>query len=336
MPTDFASSNYVELNFNLNANSQPTSTPAGHQQHNGYHAQLELDSMGQNASSNFFLDRTPTRVDHSASSDAENCLQEISHLSGRLYTHSMTIPNETPQYQFSNTSQIPPGPPHIDKETTSYACSYESQFDLSVTMELTQAMSDLYQRFMAIPLYFVPKKASVAGTNHDSSPFNSRSDPALSSAAEVSGSSKLDHSSILLILACHLRLINCWDSISRRIGDCTSTALTHGKGSATSAMQIMSVGNFKLSETHAASMQFLLLVHLLHQLWERSSELVIAVQSSTHKISTEKEASECDSTAVLTEQMCLEVQARAEFRMRQLEKTRTLLISRNLLYGMRE
>ena len=145
------------------------------------------------------------------------CIRQLSELSRRLYEHSITIP---PQ---DICAPIPENESYEDVMNTR-ALNY-ANYKPDDTFQLTQELIDIYPSF--IDLFTRRKVAYAPQTPQDSTTFNldalddGNSREVLGPIApSITNSLTLDHSSILLLASCHLRLIDIYDELFKHMKFC--------------------------------------------------------------------------------------------------------------------
>lgn len=308
------------------------------QHENAYRSQPESGHTSLDPLGNPIPHAASERTDAIPSSTlAEDCLLGISRTSDRMYSLYTKIRHEA--YKLSKFRSAKQPPTIVSDDSTALLTGYwksdEPLADSTLLFELTQGLGDLYVRFMAIGLYIVrepsyPVDDRGPGNNQDATGSESTSSSIASDATILSQLPELDHASILLILSCHLRVVDCWNTIVSLSENCARKALARGSVPTTLIVSTLKVGSFELPEAQAVSVQWILSVQLVRQLWERSRDLASAVQSSLSTNATDGEVFKVDSTAILTERMCHEVQARANSSLKGLERIRDAFVSRDL------
>ena len=252
-------------------------------------------------------------------SPSEAVLQALNDVSGKLYTHSINFPRRRPSSSPDGSSL------HINATPEEY-----QYFDL--TLMLTNSMIELYPRFTVDVLQF-PLKPSCSQNMSIVSP---------SIVSDIQAPKllpQLDYPSILQINACHQRLASCWDDMLNQMENCTAHMLNEmlkdGGEPSLDHIPVVQIGNYTPSRSQVMSMQQTLLLQLLTQLWEMSSDLVATVQKYLEVQKTSHGPTAIDTMAGLTESICLETQTRANANITKLRSLKKLWENRGLVYGVK-
>lgn len=185
------------------------------------------------------------------------CIGRLSVLSTELYEHSTTIPSlaiyepNTPEEELDDAMN----PPKI--------------YRLDETFRVSQEMIDIYPTVLNV---CSPRHQSNKATCFLGSPSN------LDSSKSIS----VDHSTILLALSCHLRLIEIFDGLLTHMGICVETqgvSCTSYDKRVILHAPVVKIGNFEPPQASAVPMQMLLIVQLVSQLSNYASELVAKIKA---------------------------------------------------------
>jgi len=250
-------------------------------------------------------------------SPPEAVLRDLSQVSEKLYTHSINFPRRSPSSSpASYTLHVNATP-----EETKY-------FD--DTLMLTNSLIEIYPKFIADVLHLSPN------------PYRSQ-DLGIITPSIVSGRPapkkvpQLDYSSILQINACHQRLAGCWDDTLEQMESCTNhmlqDMLKEGAEPSLDHIPVVQIGNYTPSKSQVMLMQQTLLLQLLTQLWEKSNDLVVAVQQYLVIQKGIEGSIASDSIAQLTESICIETQKRANANITKLRTLKGTWEDQGLVYG---
>ena len=173
---------------------------------------------------------------------SQKCVRQLSELSISLYEHSTTLPSQVGTDSVLDMA---------DKSSKSY-----SDFNLDETFHLTQNLIDIYPAFVDI----LKRRQSSLATVKSNPPYTAQ--PAF------------EQSSILLILSCHLRLIEIYEELFPHMEVCISH-----KGQAFNTQQALNkspfvrFGGFAPPSSSTVSMQMMFLVQLAKKLLDCATEL---------------------------------------------------------------
>ncbi|RFU34973.1 hypothetical protein B7463_g1368, partial [Scytalidium lignicola] len=204
--------------------------------------------------------------DSDSTSSIDNCIHQLSTLSIDLYEHEATIP---------------PYSIHDDYSFTKDICD-TFPYSVDETFRLTQALVDIYPRFMSKfmktrlseqsrAINIGREKFTETGCGFDKSTRGLTS----SHNHPDSKKSSVDHPAILLILSCHLRLIEIYEQLFQHMEKCVlDGGIPCGDQSAADGpMQELRIGSYVPPREAAIPMQMLLLIHLAKQLNDHASNL---------------------------------------------------------------
>ncbi|KAH8801523.1 hypothetical protein F5884DRAFT_862217 [Xylogone sp. PMI_703] len=196
----------------------------------------------------------------SSTSPIDSCIHQLSNLSINLYEHEATIP---PQSIHES--------PMLDEEIYKLY-----PYSVDETFRLTQTLVDIYPKFMS---KFVKIKQPDPSRTLDisrqefsgmGSGFEKPTAKGLPDSQSHSHSQKppIDHSAILLILSCHLRLIEIYEQLFQHVEKCIiGGSKCHSAPEGVGAsMPELRIGTYVPPQEAAVPMQMLLLIHLASQL----------------------------------------------------------------------
>ncbi|KAM3073605.1 hypothetical protein ACMFMG_004510 [Clarireedia jacksonii] len=193
---------------------------------------------------------------------ASSCIQTLSKLAVDLHGHRMTVP---PQSIHKRGSPLNISAPYSD-------------FSIDKTFRLTQSLVDIYPSCIET---FVTRTAILSSANFREMNFDNSREPLTSTVA--SGVVEIDQPSILLILSCHMRLIDIYEELYKHAQACMA-----GEGTACSYQQTnlsipaLRIGSYVPPPSMAVSIQMMLLMHLLTQLLDYATQLLTLIQPSRH------------------------------------------------------
>lgn len=204
------------------------------------------------------------------------CIKKLSLLSSELFEHSQTIPP---------ISIHDPDSVSKEKNIRAGADDY-SQYVVEETFRLTQSLIDIYPIFLSIFLNHTPTSISTPPFGWtDTSPSSSNtttpedSTPTSTSPTQPKHSKPLDHSSILLLSSCHLRVIDVYTELFKHMGLCIRQrgVISHPSQAQLKA-PTLSIGTYIPPASSAVPMQFLLLVQFASQLSSYANDLVLELE----------------------------------------------------------
>ena len=256
----------------------------------------------------------------------KECVRQLSDLSLRLYEHSNTIPPQCVH------DPIPENESYMEvmKARTKDYSSYR----VDDTFQLTQELVDVYPSFMNI---FTPRKTPQA-SQPSSRPTNVEPEIGTSKgpiASSLSNPLALDHSSILLLLSCHLRLIEIYDELLKHMKFCIDmrgAACMNEEASFTAPR--LRIGDYYPPDTAAVPMMMLLLLHFAKSLRDYAVELESNIRepydsgSGSLRPESEKNGS---AVAALSQASAEKVKERATSMLQNLSSLRTMLLAEGYL-----
>ncbi|PQE21665.1 Transcription factor ACEII protein [Rutstroemia sp. NJR-2017a WRK4] len=198
----------------------------------------------------------------SQSSIASSCIQTLSKLAVDLHRHHMTVP---PQSIHNHGLALDESRLNID-------------FSIDNTFRLTQSLVDIYPSCIDTFITRAPNLSS----GHPSEKNSDISREHLTSTVVPSGAN-VDQPSILLILSCHMRLIEIYEEIFAHAHACIDQDGTTCNHEQTyPSVPALRIGSFVPSPSMAASMQMMLVMQLSTQLLDYATQLFTLMQPSRH------------------------------------------------------
>ena len=224
------------------------------------------------------------------------CIQQLAGLSVSLHAHAATIPPPSSQSlpsqvcQSKDASPVESGTAEV-RSPNATPLDRDTQkrqgFEIDHTFRLTQTLIDIYPCFISTAIQRQPDQSHTH--SNPQNPQQVAESESLQSIDETNHphvtpprKSTIDQASILLLLSCHLRLIDIYESIFSHIQACMESS----KRSACHAEQTMHapelrIGSFAPSASAAIPMQVMLVIHLASQLLDRARELVHEVETGS-------------------------------------------------------
>ena len=196
------------------------------------------------------------------------CIRQLSELSMSLFEHSKTIP---PQ---SIHEPVPEN--EVYQETMNFRSQTYASYSTDETFRLTQELIDIYPSF--IDLFTKRKVSHPQARGHTTEEALERLGPI---APSLSNPLHLDHASILLLLSCHLRLVDIYDELFKHSHVCIKQRGVPGTAAqAQFQMPQLRIGNYVPRSTTAVTMQMLMLFHFATSLSNYAIELDGHIQES--------------------------------------------------------
>ncbi|TAQ90960.1 hypothetical protein B7494_g735 [Chlorociboria aeruginascens] len=192
------------------------------------------------------------------------CIRELSELSHSLYEHGTTIPPVS-------IHDRDPSQPALDFLAKNRPEDY-SQYHLDKTYHLTQSLVDLYP--VCIDLFArreIIEIQTTTPTEISGSQVRTVSRP---KTAALSNFFALDHSSILLLLSCHIRLLEIYEELFKHMVLCLQQnclALTPKHALVNSPK--VQIGSFTPNKASSTQMQLQLLIQLTENLYHYAADL---------------------------------------------------------------
>lgn len=193
------------------------------------------------------------------------CIRQLSELSMSLFEHSTTIPP---------LSIHDPVPENEDQqETMNNRAKNYSYYSVDETFRVTQELINIYPSFLEL---FARRKISRS-PSADSPPLGGADqivDYLGPVAPPLSNPLHLDHSAILLILSCHLRVIDIYDQLFKHMKVCIDLkGVVSTQDQACFTAPQLRIGNFVPPMATAVPMQMLLLLHFATSLCDFAVQL---------------------------------------------------------------
>lgn len=203
-----------------------------------------------------------------------SCIRKLSQLSSDLFQHSQTIP---------------PVSIHdlecADKDGSMQPGFKDySQYVVEETFRLTQGLIDIYPSFLTSVLNHNPRQASSptfdwAGTTPSESSINTPPDRTGDALPPPPPKPPLDHSSILLILSCHLRIIEIYEELFKHMQICIKqNGIPLTRRSASLKVPQLTIGTYSPPPSSAVPMQMLLLIQFASQLFNYAADLASEIE----------------------------------------------------------
>jgi hypothetical protein len=275
-----------------------------------------------------------TDIDTSNSLSEKDLVHQLSTLNIGLYEHIQTIP--------SQSIYEPDHPKCTYTGADENVLPIYQQYSTDETFKLTQELIDIYPVFIRT---FIKCRTSSETSSDDWVAQESlgiqQSGAIVSSSEELArqnlvdkrGSSScrasdVDHSSVLLLLSCHVRLIDIYDELFKHIEHCMAQGgMPKNAAQARIAVTSLKIGSYQPPPAAAVPMQMLLLVQLASQLANSASDLTMHIRE--HVPSTI--ISPRDETAMLSLVTADKVTERAANMSARLTEVRTQLLGSGFL-----
>jgi hypothetical protein len=209
-----------------------------------------------------------------------DCIRKLSQLSTDLFEHSNTIPPMT----IYDPPPADMGDDGVYQGTQ--GCQDYSKYRVDETLRLTQNLIDMYPAFLSAFLPHLTSQSSNASSTWSSDRMsNTNFETAQHPSASSTTSSykraiqSLDHSAILLILSCHLRLISIYEALFQHMKICFGErGVVKPPQQATLAVPQLKIGDFAPPPSAAVPMQMLLLVQFASRLFNYAADLASEVR----------------------------------------------------------
>ncbi|KAG4433413.1 hypothetical protein IFR05_011099 [Cadophora sp. M221] len=201
-------------------------------------------------------------------------------------------------------------PPELD-----VVCPQNNEYVLEDTFRLTQSLIEIYPSFFH--LFISPTPASQTttpdsdwlGTDSFGSGGASSSSDSTSSSTPSNAKEPMDHASILLLISCHLRVIEIYDVLFKHMETCISqNGVAKTARQAALTAPTLSIGSYIPPPSSAVPMQMLLLVQFASQLYNFAVDMASEIPYPLNETSSDGQV---DSTLVLTKAAAENVKDRA-------------------------
>jgi hypothetical protein len=256
-----------------------------------------------------------------------NCVRKLSQLSIDLFEHSNTVP----------PLSIYDSPPRNVEEDSVYLGPQDySKYHPDETFRLTQSLVDIYPTFLNAFLPHSTSQSSNASSTWSSDSmsntyFETAQHPIASSTSSSRSSTiqTLDHPSILLILTCHLRLIDIYETLFKHMHACFEQGgIARTPQQATLKAASLKIGSFEPPPSAAIPMQMLLMVQFASQLFNYAADLALEIGESEGGTpsSGSSNGTSSDDTLALTRAAAENVKSRASKMSQELGVMRALML----------
>lgn len=256
-----------------------------------------------------------------------NCIRKLSQLGIDLFEHSNTIP---PLSMYDSPSTNPEDDPvYVQPQT----CQDYSGYRVDETFRLTQNLVDIYPTFLNAFLPHPMSQSSNANPTWSSDRmsntyFETAQHPTTSSS-KASTLQTLDHSSILLILSCHLRLIGIYEALFTHMQLCFKQGgIARTPQQATLNIPQLKIGDFAPPPSAAVPMQMLLLVQFATRLSNYAADLASEIGEPEEGTPQGESSNGISSneTLALTRAVAENVKSRASNMSQELSTMRVLML----------
>lgn len=183
------------------------------------------------------------------------CVGRLSSLSNVLYEHSLTLPPLT-VYE-----------PSTPEEDLDRVINPPVEYHLDETFRLTQEMIDIYPTVINLCSVGLSIPLVNAGSSVRPESLN------------IPKSKVVDHSTLLLGLSCHLRLIDIYDALFAHMQVCVFHRGDIPNINVVFVAPVIKIGNFVPPQSSSVPMQMLLFIQLASQLSSYSADLVAAIKA---------------------------------------------------------
>lgn len=261
-----------------------------------------------------------------------DCIRKMSQLSIDLFEHSNSLPP---------LSICDPPPDDIEEDSVYLGAKDYSNYVVEDTFRLTQSLIDIYPTFLNAFLphpttKYSSENASWSQEGMSNARFQASQNtaPATASSSQASSRPPLDHSSILLILACHMRLIDIYEALFQHMKLCFKQhglALTRQQASLN--VPQLTIGSYAPPTSAAVHMQMLLLVQFASQLLNYSTELASALGES-EGVTPQSDSSNCstgDNAFMATRAAVENLKSRASSMSQEMGAMRVLMFNSGIL-----
>ncbi|PVH78079.1 hypothetical protein DL98DRAFT_257548 [Cadophora sp. DSE1049] len=262
----------------------------------------------------------PYGVKEKEPESAKSFVRKLSQLNVDLSDHKATLP------PLSVHDDLPPD---LD-----VACPQSDEYVLEDTFRLTQSLIDIYPSFLHLFINPTPSSKSTTPDSDFLSTGMFENDGGSSSSTASSNTSSnakqpLDYASILLLISCHLRVIDIYDTLFKHMDTCISQrGMAKNARQAALSAPTLSIGNYIPPPSSAVPMQMLLLVQFASQLYNYAIDLASEIPSPQDISSV---GGQTDSTLGLTKAAAENVKDRAGNMSQRLSDLRTEMLNSGLL-----
>jgi hypothetical protein len=261
-----------------------------------------------------------------------DCIRKLSQLGIDLFEHS----NSLPPLSIYDTP-----PDDIEEDSVYLGAKDYSKYVVEDTFRLTQSLIDLYPTFLNA---FLPHPTTRYSSENitwsqegmSNARFQASQHPAPGTASSSQASSRppLDLSSILLILACHMRVIDIYEALFQHMKLCLKQqGFTQTPQQALLNVPQLTIGSYAPPPSAAVPMQMLLLLQFASQLFNYSTDLASALGES-EGVTPHSDSSNCsaDNDAFAATRAAVEnVKSRASNMSQEMGAMRVLMLNSGLL-----
>ncbi|KAH9214650.1 hypothetical protein DL95DRAFT_148874 [Leptodontidium sp. 2 PMI_412] len=263
----------------------------------------------------------PQGMKASEADSVPSLVRKLSQLNVDLSDHKTTLP------PLSVHDVLPP---ELD-----VVCPQGNEYVLEDTFRLTQSLIEIYPIFLHLFINPTPSSQTTTpdsdwlGTDSFGSSGAEPSSDSTSSSTSSKAKEPMDHASILLLISCHLRVVDIYDILFKHMEICISQ-----KGVAKTARQAaltaptLSIGNYIPPPSSAVPMQMLLLVQFASQLYNFAVDMASEIPYPLNETSS---GGPIDSTLVLTKAAAENVKDRAGSMSQRLSSLRSQMLNSGLL-----
>ncbi|KAH7348436.1 hypothetical protein BKA65DRAFT_476850 [Rhexocercosporidium sp. MPI-PUGE-AT-0058] len=261
------------------------------------------------------------KANASDADSAQDFVRKLSQLNVDLSDHKTTLPPMSVHDEL---------PPELD-----IACPQNEGYVLEDTFRLTQSLIEIYPSFLHLfinptstPSQTTTPESDWLGTDMFGNDGTSSPDSASSSTLSHA-KQPMDHASILLLISCHLRVIDIYDILFKHMDVCigqNGVAKTARQAALTAPT--LSIGNYIPPPSSAVPMQMLLLVQFASQLYNFAVDMASEIPFPPNDTSS---GGTIDSTLVLTKAAAENVKDRAGNMSQRLSSLRSKMLNSGLL-----
>jgi hypothetical protein len=255
----------------------------------------------------------------------KHLIRQLADLSMGLYDHFTTIPPLSIHDRLPDGSEARPLP--------------HWEYSADDTFKLTQDLIDIYPAFLDT---FV-RGTSAISQDRNGEPSLTESNPGCTISADAlcSDSQRLgplahdlvsyDHSSILLLLSCHVRIIDIYDSLFVHMRICMdgNASCASENSQRMYGAPPVKIGNFTPPPSSAVPMQMMLLIQFASQLLDNSTDLAAHLQIPPSH--TPLSDTGTDAAALLSWNTAEKVKCRANDMLQELSAVRTEILGKGFL-----
>jgi hypothetical protein len=256
-----------------------------------------------------------------------SCIRKLSQLSIDLFDHSHTIPPLSMYDSSSDNAQD--DSIYFEPQT----CQDYSGYRVDETFRLTQNLVDIYPTFLSAflphPMSQSSNASSTWSPDRMSNTYFGTAQHSTTDSSKASTLQALDHSSILLILSCHLRLISIYEALFTHMQLCFDQE-GHVRTPQQEPFNVpqLKIGDFTPPPSAAIPMQMLLLVQFATRLSNYAVDLASEI-GEPEQGTPQSESSNGNSsneTLALTRAAAENVKSRASRMSQELSTMRIMML----------